>query len=61
MSSEPQSTLELLRLNDYTSRMVIYTSNQWLILLTSTVMIVTAVVYDYSEQCICDTIHLKLK
>ena len=32
MSSDLQSTLELLQINDYVSRMVVHTSDQWLIL-----------------------------
>ena len=50
MSSDLQSTLELLWMNNCLSRMVVHTSSQLLILLTNTVVVITVVIYDYGEQ-----------
>lgn len=52
MSSDLQSVLELIQMNDYASRMVSLPSVSELraILQTSAVAVVTAVVYDYRES-----------
>jgi len=50
MSSDLISTLELLRMNDYSSSMVpISSANDLLILRTNVVVVATAVIYDYGE------------
>lgn len=49
MSSDLQSALELLRMNDRLSRTIAHTFHHLLILHINTVVILTVIIYDYCE------------
>ena len=50
-SSDLQSFLVFIQIDDYLSRMVTHKIGQWLILQLSIVVILTAVIYDYRKWC----------